>query len=203
MTGIVLAGGRSARFGGDKLSVPYRGRPLLHHAVSLLGGLCEDVVVVLAPGRDPADPVTGPEALGRLVPHRLRVVIDPEEGLGPLVGVLAGLDATTTEVALVAGGDMPDLVPALLDDLLERLSIGCDEAVALDDGEGIRPLPAALKTDRARIVARELTAAGERSLRALLRSLDALGVDRETWAAIDPAGRTLRDIDEVADLEER
>jgi molybdopterin-guanine dinucleotide biosynthesis protein A len=199
----VLAGGRSVRFGRDKLSAPYRGRPLLHHAVSALSGICEDVVVVLAPGREPTDPVTGEAVLAGLVRHRLRVALDPEEGHGPLMGLLVGLGVTTTEVALVVGGDMPRLVPAVLDDLLERLSIGCDDAVALDDGTGIRPLPAALRVGPARSAARRLLDAGERSLRALMGSLDALAVGRATWSAIDPAGLTLLDVDEAGDLGER
>ena len=33
ITGIVLAGGRSSRFGSDKMAVDYRGRPLLFHAI--------------------------------------------------------------------------------------------------------------------------------------------------------------------------
>jgi molybdopterin-guanine dinucleotide biosynthesis protein A len=199
VTGIVLAGGRSARFGRDKLSVPDRGRPLLHHAVSAVGACCEEVLVAVAPGRDPADPVVDPEALAGLVRGRARVVRDPAEGGGPLVGVRTGLEAAATDVALVVGGDMPDLVPAVLDDLLERLSIGHAAAVALDDGAGVRPLPAAVRTAPALTAARELLARGEGSLRALLRALDVLAVDRETWARLDPDAATLRDVDRPAD----
>jgi hypothetical protein len=88
----------------------------------------------------------------------------------------------------------------VLDDLLERLSIGHGAAVALDDGAGLRPLPAAVRTAPALTGARELLAAGERSLQALLRSLEALAVDRPAWTALDPAGATLRDVDERGDL---
>lgn len=203
VTGIVLGGGRSTRFGGDKLAALHRGRPLLHHAVQTVGGLCEAVVVVLAADRDRRDPVTDEAALAALVPGRLRVIRDPVEGEGPLAGLATGLGATTTEVALVAGGDMPDMVAAVLDDLLERLSIGSDDAVGLDDGGGIRPLPVALRVRPARAAARDLIASGERSLRSLLATLAALGVDRATWAAIDPAGATLRDVDTPDDLADR
>ena len=37
VAGVVLAGGRSTRFGRDKLAEPYRGMPLLHHAVLASG----------------------------------------------------------------------------------------------------------------------------------------------------------------------
>ncbi|MGH2589524.1 MAG: molybdenum cofactor guanylyltransferase, partial [Actinomycetota bacterium] len=106
-TGVVLAGGRSTRFGRDKLAEPYLGMPLLHHAVLRLAEVCGDVVVVVAPDAvDPALPVGVP----------VRVARDATEGEGPLAGVYAGLLAVTTDVALVAGGDMPDLqTPVLLE----------------------------------------------------------------------------------------
>jgi molybdopterin-guanine dinucleotide biosynthesis protein A len=200
VTGIVLAGGRSTRFGGDKLATPHRGRPLLHHAVAAVGVCCEEVLVVVAPDRDPSDPSVDPEALGALVRGRVRVVHDPVASGGPLVGVRSGLEAATTEAALLAGGDMPDLVPAVLDDLLERLSIGHAAAVALDDGGGVRPLPAAVRAAPALAAARDLLGGDERSLRALLHALEVVAVDRETWAVLDPRADTLRDVDEAGDL---
>jgi len=196
----VLAGGRSTRFGSDKLAVPHRGRPLLHHAVAAVAACCEHVLIVAAPGRDPADPALDMGTLPRPVRGRVRVISDPVEGGGPLIGLRAGLEATTTGVALVVGGDMPGLSPEVLRDLLERLSIGNASAVALDDGTHVRPLPAAVRTEPALAAARRLLDAGERSLRALLRTLDVVGVGKETWTAIDPEGGTLRDVDEVGDL---
>ena len=50
VTGIVLAGGRSTRFGGDKLAAEIGGRPLLHLAIEAVAGVVDEVVVVVAPG---------------------------------------------------------------------------------------------------------------------------------------------------------
>jgi molybdopterin-guanine dinucleotide biosynthesis protein A len=200
VTGIVLAGGRSTRFGDDKLAALLRGRPLLHHAVGALGACCEEVLVVVAPDRDPRDPLLDPDALAALAGGGIRLVRDPVADGGPLVGVRAGLAAAGTDAALIAAGDMPDLLPAVLDDLLERLSIGHGSAVALDDGSGVRPLPAAVRTAPALAAADALLGRGERSLRALLRALHVVAVDREAWAALDPEARTLGDVDEAEDL---
>jgi molybdopterin-guanine dinucleotide biosynthesis protein A len=196
----VLAGGRSTRFGADKLAVSIRGRPLLHHAVAAVGACCEEVLVAVAPDRDPADPLLDPATLSQLVRGRVRIVRDPVPDGGPLVGARSGLEAATTDAALLAGGDMPGLLPAVLDDLLERLSIGHAAAVALDDGAGLRPLPAAVRIAPALTAADALLDRGEGSLRALLRALDVLAVDRETWSALDPGASSLRDIDEAGDL---
>ncbi|MGH2635708.1 MAG: NTP transferase domain-containing protein, partial [Actinomycetota bacterium] len=113
-TGVVLAGGRSTRFGRDKLIEPYRGVPLLHHAVLRLGEVCVDVVVVLAP--EAAEPPPPPG-----VP--VRIVRDVAEGEGPLAGLAAALSAVATVVALVAGGDMPDLQTSVL---LEMLRVAAE-----------------------------------------------------------------------------
>jgi molybdopterin-guanine dinucleotide biosynthesis protein A len=196
----VLAGGRSTRFGGDKLAVSIRGRPLLHHAVAAVGACCEEVLIVVAPDRDPADPILDPDALAALVRGRSRLVRDAVADGGPLVGVRSGLETATTDAALIAGGDMPDLITAVLDDLLERLSITHAPAVALDDGSGVRPLPAAMRTAPALAAADALLGRGEGSLRALLRALEVVAVGREAWAPLDPDARTLRDVDGIDDL---
>ena len=77
------------------------------------------------------------------------------------------------------------------------------DAVALADGGGFRPVPCVLTTSVALEQAVRLLAAGERRLRAVLEALDAGVIDEGTWTALDPERRTLRDIDEVADLAER
>ena len=47
---IVLAGGRSSRFGRDKLAEIVDGRPLLDHAIDAVRAVATDIVVVVAPG---------------------------------------------------------------------------------------------------------------------------------------------------------
>ena len=128
---IVLAGGRSSRFGRDKLAEPVDGRPMLDLAIDAVRGLTSDVIVVVAP--DDA----------RDVPADVRVVRDARPFDGPLAGLATGLAAVdpATEWVLVVGGDMPALVPAVLARLLDALD-GHEVAVLADDA-GPRPLPIA------------------------------------------------------------
>src|SRR5919204_2826776 len=49
VSGILLAGGASTRFGGDKLFADVGGAPLLHRPLRALAEVCGEVVVVLAP----------------------------------------------------------------------------------------------------------------------------------------------------------
>ena len=189
----MLAGGRSSRFGSDKLAARYQGAPLLHHAVLRLAEVCREVLVVIPPdGPEPALPVAVPA----------RVVRDPAEGEGPLRGVLTGLGHAETQWGLVAGGDMPELRTAVL---IEMLRVGGEatvDAVALQDGVAFRPLPCLLRTAEAREASHALLHEGERSLRALLDALRLAVIDEPTWTALDPGRRTLFDVDAPADLED-
>ena len=193
-TGVVLAGGRSTRFGRDKLAEPYRGKPLLHHAALRLAEVCVEVVVVLPPSREePVMPAAVPVRFAR----------DETEGEGPLAGALAGLGAVRSDLALVAGGDMPDLQPSVLAELLRVAVEASAEAVALADGARFRPLPCVVRTEPALEAAATLLRTGRRRLRDLLQELGVAVIDESTWLALDPTRRTLFDVDEVGDLERR
>lgn len=191
-TGIVLAGGRSTRFGSDKLAALYRGMPLLHHPVLRLGEVCTEVVVVIAPGAEEAAMPVGANA---------RFVRDAREGEGPLAGLLSGLEATSTEQAIVAGGDMPDLSTAVLLEMLRVVGETSVDAVVLQDGDRFRPLPCLVSVAPARDAAHALLHADERSLRSLLQALRTAVIDEPTWTALDPSRGSLHDVDEPGDVD--
>ena len=187
----MLAGGRSARFGSDKLAAIHRGIPLLHHAVLRLGEVCAEVVVVISPDAPrPMMPV-GANA---------RFVRDARDGEGPLAGLLGGLEGSTTELALVSGGDMPDVSTAVLLEMLGVAGEAPTDAVALQDGDRFRPLPSLVRVGPAIDAARALLHADERSLRSLLQALRTAVIDEPTWTALDPTRGTLHDIDEPGDM---
>ena len=192
MTGIVLAGGRSSRFGRDKLAEPYRGAPILSHAVGRLAEVCDEVVIVLSPDAREPDLPAGVVA---------RFARDADEGQGPLAGALAGLTVSRTELAVLAGGDMPELSMPVLLEMVRVAREAPVEAVALRDGDRFRPLPCVVRVPAARDGAHALLRGGRRRLRDLLDSLRLAGIDEATWVALDPERRTLFDVDEPADLE--
>ena len=101
--GVVLAGGKSARFGSDKALAELAGHTLLARAVDQLSGWCDFVVVA---GRETAPAPTLPDW-----PHAAK---------GPLGGIAAALHHAVDEgyaAVLSIGVDAPDLpddLPALL-----------------------------------------------------------------------------------------
>jgi molybdopterin-guanine dinucleotide biosynthesis protein A len=194
VSGIVLAGGASRRFGADKLAATLDGRTLLDLAVASVAAVSSEVVVVVAPGDDRALPDAGS------VP--VRRATDPETHGGPLVGLLAGLEAAREPVALVAGGDMPSLSVDVLLTLVRTLlaTEGSADAAVLVRHGSVRPLPAAVRNGAATQAARRLLAEDERSLMALVRALRTREVGEHEWRGLDPGGDTLRDVDAPADL---
>ena len=198
VSGIVLAGGRSSRFGSDKLAARYGESSLLELAVSALETMCSEVIVVLAPGDERALPHRG--ATGVPVER----AVDPEPFGGPLVGLLAGLEAAREPLAAVAGGDMPSLAPEVMRLLVRALAASDgsrDAAVLVQRGE-MRPLPCVVRNGAATQAARRLLGDGERSLMALIRSMSAEYVQESDWRPLDPTAATLRDVDGPEDLEE-
>lgn len=129
---VVLAGGRSRRFGSDKLAAPVAGRPLLD---TLLIGLPADAdIVCVGPRRPTARPVRW-------------VLEDPPLG-GPLAGVAAGVGILATDVVVVLAGDMPWSGPAI-GTLLTALRQAPRAAAALardDDGQ-VNPLLGAYRRE--------------------------------------------------------
>ena len=118
---IVLAGGRSSRFGRDKASEPFLGRTLLQHVIDRVAPLVSEVIVVRAADqRLPS--IESPVAV--------RIVDDEYPGAGPLGGIYTGLRAATAECCLALACDMPLLSAPLLRELQRRVA-GCDVVMPL------------------------------------------------------------------------
>jgi molybdenum cofactor guanylyltransferase len=186
---IVLAGGRSSRFGRDKLAEPIDGRPLLHHAIVAVQAVADEIVVVAAPDHDPD------------VPEGIRVAHDDAAFEGPLAGLAAGLEVLGADIDRVAvvAGDMPSLRPAVLSRLLAALSPSLDLALLEVSGEPA-PLPMAVRRGVAVVAVQRSLASGERRLRSIAGVLRTAVIDESIWRLDDPDGASLRDIDTPADL---
>ena len=130
IAGILLAAGRSTRFGPqDKLSAPLNGRPLLLHAADAMRNACLDMRFVVR-GADAAE-VEGFEVI--------HVPADAAMSQSLAAGIAAARQSGAT-AALVTLADMP-FVEA---DHLAALIAACDGPSALIASLDERPLPPAL-----------------------------------------------------------
>ncbi len=192
VSAIVLAGGRSTRFGGDKLAALVAGRPLLHRAIHAVAEVADEVVVVLAPD------APAPALPERLAPP-IVVARDLVADRGPLGGVAAGLAVARHPRALLVAGDQPFLRVAVLRALLDVLddggASGPPDVVALGDGDSLWPFPVALRTASVRPAAARALAGPDLRLFTLFGRLRLVRVPQSHWRELDPGGDSLRDVD--------
>ena len=127
IVGMVLAGGRSVRFGGEKAAAELAGTPLLIWAARRLRGTCSVVAANVRPG-------TQAEVIARA--DGLPLLYDvPGDALGPLAGVKIGL-MWARDLGATALAVSPCDVPLLPDDLFVRLVAAAGPGPALAQTSG-------------------------------------------------------------------
>lgn len=132
VVGLVLAGGRSVRFGGEKAVALLDGKPLLAWAADRLRSVCVNVGANVRPGTE-AEAVA--RALGLPVLHD-----EAFDATGPLAGVKVGLIWAQAQGARTLAVTPCD-APALPDDLYVRLLEHAEGGAAMaETSEGRQPL---------------------------------------------------------------
>jgi molybdopterin-guanine dinucleotide biosynthesis protein A len=129
-TGVVLAGGQGSRMGGvDKGLQPFRGKPMVAHAIERLAPQVDELLI---------NANRNPEAYAQF---GYRVVADEIEGFaGPLAGFERGLAHASGDLVATVPCDSPFLPPDLVARLREALErAGADLAVA-KTGEQAHPV---------------------------------------------------------------
>lgn len=156
LTGVLLVGGASSRFGSPKALARLGSETLAERAWRVLGETCDERIAV------------GKLAHGLDLPFA--VVDDGTEVCAPIAGVVAGLDASRTDLAILLPVDCPLVTAAVL----LTLADACDGADAAVPQTG--PLPGAYRKTALPVLQRRL-AAERLSLREALSELDTRTVD--------------------------
>jgi molybdenum cofactor guanylyltransferase len=184
--GVVIAGGRSVRFGGEKAVALLAGRPLLMWAVQRLQRSCAVVAVNARPG-------TEAEALART--ENLPVLHDVAgDAAGPLSGVKVGL-LWARERGARAIAVSPCDVPLLPDDLFARLIEAAGSGASMAETvEGHQPLCAVWPVSALEKVTQALEGGAHP---ATWRMLDSLGATRVRF----PDAAAFANVNTRADLE--
>jgi molybdenum cofactor guanylyltransferase len=101
ITGIVLAGGKSSRFGKDKALAGFSGKTLVEHSIAILQGVCGEILI--SSNNPEQFHFTG-----------LPVIMDIYPQCGPIGGIHSGLIHASYEKVLFLGCDMPLISKDLL-----------------------------------------------------------------------------------------
>ena len=185
-TGLILAGGKSTRLGRDKALLPWPSESsettLLYHVHTVLASVCAEVIVV----GNRAD-LTG-----------FTVVPDVSAVGSSLTGLVSGLQAARTPLALAVACDMPFLNAQLLQALV-ALASGAWDAVA----PVIRKEPETLHTvyhRRSLATATQMLQAGDLKLARLLQRLRVRRVSLDEVRELDPDLASFENVNTAEEL---
>lgn len=154
VTGVVLAGGKSSRFGTNKALAVWSDETLLQHAINRLRPLCASLLISAEASNYPN------------IDERFIADILPERG--PLGGIYSVLRQVDTPYVLCLTCDMPLIGDEVLNQLLNAAN--GEEALCYMQGNGMtEPFPLLIKTDVAPIIESCLKEE-RRSLQSLFKS---------------------------------
>lgn len=127
LSGVILAGGRSTRFGRDKARLEISGKTVMERLAEILSEFpFQNLAVVTATGR------------GDDWPGGVRVLLDDQEGLGPIGGIATALRHLPAGILAIAC-DMPCVSGSMVEWLLGHYDAHAD-AVVPRHANGIEPL---------------------------------------------------------------
>ncbi|MFN3691151.1 MAG: molybdenum cofactor guanylyltransferase [Fimbriimonadales bacterium] len=183
MTGAVLAGGRSRRFGQPKAMFVWQGKPLVEHVLDALHAVCIERLVIAKPDTPLPD-----------LPPDVRLIYDEFEAHHPLSGMLTALRHARCEWVFVCAVDMPFLNPELIRWMARQAN--SHDIVVPESEARLQPLHALYR----RAVYATLRRLGDvsesqgrlLSMQAILRSPDlrVRVLTPDEWQAYDPDGRS-------------
>jgi molybdopterin-guanine dinucleotide biosynthesis protein A len=159
LTGILLVGGASRRFGSPKALAELDEETLAARGWRTLGAVCDERMAF------------GKQGDGLALPFE--VLDDGSDVRAPLAGLIAGLRAATNEVSVVLPVDVPLIGP----ELLRQLADNCADAAVPQTG----PLPGAYRKSALPVLESRL-AGGDLAIRGALEELDVVVVQLDPQA---------------------
>lgn len=100
ITGIILAGGKSSRFGYDKATAPYKGKSLLKNVSNYLKPYCTEIIIS---SDNKSHAIRG-----------YQVVPDIIKNKGPLGGIQSCMKAAKHPFCLITACDIPEINEEIL-----------------------------------------------------------------------------------------
>jgi molybdenum cofactor guanylyltransferase len=187
--GIVLCGGRSSRMGRAKAWLPFGDELMLPRVVRILAANVKPIIVVAAPGQDVPP-----------LPKDIEIARDPEEGRGPLQGLVAGLQAigNRADSIYLSSCDVPFLQPGFVQRMIELL--GSYSICVPKIGEFHHPLAAVYRIG-VLDTALQLLAQNRPRPVYLFELLPTRVVGAADLADVDPTFQSLRNLNSPADYE--
>ncbi len=187
---IVLAGGRSARMGRAKATLPFGGVTLIERIVAELRRVTDDIVVVTAPE---TDAIALPE-LGTA-----KIVRDQCAYRGPVGALARGLREARHEGAFACSCDLPMLRAEVVAWIASLLSNSCSHDAAVPQiGGKFQPLHAAYRRRYAAAL-EAMLAREEYRLSSIVGAAEVRIISEDEYRRVDPDALSCFNINTPAD----
>ncbi len=185
ITGIILAGGKSSRFGSNKALAKFNGTPLIERAAGVLGRIFKNLMII----------TNSPLEYSYL---KIPLYQDIVKGLGPVGGIYTGLDALDDGWAFFCACDMPFINEGLVR-YIAGVRDGYDAVVPKVDWK-IEPLHA-LYSKRCLPAIKELIYKKEYQTIKAFNNLNVRFVEEEEIITCDPELKTFLNVNKQDELE--
>ena len=130
VSGLILAGGRSRRFGSDKAAHEIDGQAMISVAYQALRTVTDDIIVSVRQEEQEYD-------------VDARYVVDRYRGMGPLAGLDAAFRVARNDWLVVLACDMPNVGQLEVNTIVAECRHGGEAVVATDEDGLVQPLCAA------------------------------------------------------------
>jgi len=190
---IILAGGVSSRFGQDKGLLQLANKPLIKHVLDAISTLVDEKMVV-------ASSKVQAENYAKVLGSDFNVLIDVDDGHGPLVGALTGFKEAHGRYALLLSCDTPfvskDVIPLLFELCINRYAV-----IPRWPNGYIEPLQAVYCAKPAYEAAKNALSEGKLNLRSMVDKLRGVRyVSTLVLQQLDPDLRTFINVNTPLDL---
>lgn len=186
LTGAILAGGKSLRYGTNKALVLFQGQTLISRAVESLRCFCDPVLIIA-------------NDLSPYYSLRATLIQDFIPYQGPLVGIYSALLFSPHTWVFIKATDMPFLVPGL-----QELMVSCIEGadIVVPEHNG-RPEPLlALYSRRCLPSIAAVLGAGERKITSFYKRVKVKLLKEEEWRSVDGEGLSFKNVNTPENLDE-
>lgn len=186
---VIQAGGQSSRMGRDKGLVEIAGRPMIDYVIDQVADLADDVLITT-------------NNINEYIQFGLRMVSDKEPGAGALPGLHTALKGAMGAFALVVACDMPFINRGLLEFQIEKaFDSGADIVVPHWDGR-FQTMHTVYRKETCLPAVEQALGAGKAKMTSFYDGLNVVTIGESDIAKFSPTGKSFRNINTPAELEE-
>ena len=187
---LILAGGGSKRFGGEKAFFEIQGKPMIQHVFEKVSKLSTEILISCKARR---------EKLAEMFPEA-KVIVDKWDEKGALTGLASALPEVRSEYVGLVTCDSPKVNPHVIELLYGRAK-GHDCAIPRWPNGYTEPLQAVYKTEKLREAVGEAWKRKKMRLADMLEMLhDVVFVPTERLKEVDPKLESFLNINAPEDI---